>query len=65
MNKIYGRIKWYNSDKKYGYIIGYDEEKYFFKAGALDETLYKKNDLVLFIPNFATIPYAVAVELAS
>ena len=64
--KMIGRIKWFDIDKGYGYIIGYDEETYYFE---LDNILLNIENIkagieVKFIPNTLTkIPYADQIEL--
>lgn len=65
-NKISGIIKWYDSGKKEGYIIGIDGEKYYFDQLSLEssELNYIKGDEVLFMPIFESeIPYAEKVEI--
>lgn len=63
--KINGTIKWYNKIKKEGYIIGIDEEKYYFDLLSQEDIneIFESNDEVLFIPIFENeIPYAEKVE---
>lgn len=65
-NKMYGRIKWFKENKGYGYIIGYDEETYYFKLSSFlgDVDDLNADDEVMFIPNiFTDIPYADEIEL--
>ena len=62
--KIYGKIKWYKKEKGYGYIIGNDDDTYFFEiinCVNLNET-FNKDDQVLFVPNFGEFSYATKVE---
>jgi len=64
--KMIGRIKWFKEDKGYGYIIGYDEETYYFELSNLliDTENLKSETEVKFIPNTLTkIPYADKIEL--
>lgn len=59
-----GKIKWYKENKGYGYIIGADEETYFFEKTDcinINET-FKENEKVLFIPNFIGMESARKVE---
>lgn len=62
--KMYGKIKWYKPNKGYGYIIGADEETYFFeKINCVDMNAdYKEGEEVLFIPRFGDMDIAVNVE---
>ena len=62
--KIYGKIKWFKNEKGYGYIIGDDDDTYFFEiinCTNLNET-FNKDDQVLFVPNFGEFSYATKVE---
>ena len=62
--KIHGKIKWYKKEKGYGYIIGNDDDTYFFEiinCVNLNET-FNKDDQVLFVPNFGEFSYATKVE---
>lgn len=62
--KIYGKIKWYKKEKGYGYIIGNDDDTYFFEiinCTNLKE-IFNKDDQVLFVPNFGEFSYATKVE---
>ena len=62
--KIYGKIKWYKKEKGYGYIIGNDDDTYFFEiinCTNLKEN-FNKDDQVLFVPNFGDFSYATKVE---
>ena len=45
-DRMYGKVKWYKPERGYGYIIGYDEETYFFRSGEN----FLANDEVLFEP---------------
>ena len=62
--KMLGNIKWYKKQKGYGYIIGADEETYFFELINCINTNYVFNtgDVVKFIPNMGSIDYATQVE---
>lgn len=64
MEKMLGKIKWFKNNKGYGYINGYDNEKYFFDiSNSVEEQEYTENDEVKFIPMFdSRIPYAKSVE---
>ena len=62
--KMYGKIKWYKKEKGYGYIIGYDEELYFFELANcvnFNET-FEANEEVLFVPNWGDMDFASSVE---
>ena len=64
--KIHGKIKWYKKEKGYGYIIGEDDDTYFFEiinCTNLKEN-FNKDDRVLFVPNFGEFSYATKVEKA-
>lgn len=50
---MYGAIKWYNPNKGYGYIIGSDDETYFFRSAVA----YIANEQVLFTPNLIDLMY--------
>lgn len=45
-DRMYGKVKWYKPERGYGYIIGYDEETYFFRSSEN----FLANDEVLFEP---------------
>lgn len=62
--KINGKIKWFKLEKGYGYILGYDNESYFFELidCVNEDYCFKKNDEVTFIPNFQALLYATEVE---
>lgn len=65
LNKMYGTIKWYDSNKQYGIIIGFDDINYFFSLNNVvnKKTTFKTNDIVLFLPLFEeNIPKAIDVE---
>lgn len=47
-DRMSGRIKWYKPHRGYGYIIGYDEESYFFRSVTNEEFL--EGEEVLFEP---------------
>ena len=62
--KMNGVVKWYKENKKYGYIIGADDESYFFSimnCVDFNET-FRTGDKVLFIPEFGEMDYATMVE---
>ena len=61
MKKMYGKIKWYKED---GYIIGYDEETYYFEiANCINpQEKFNPNDEVKFVPNYGEMDYASQVE---
>ena len=63
-DKMMGKIKWYNQNKGYGYIIGSDGETYYFElincVNVNDK--YMPDDMVKFIPNFVNTEYANDVE---
>lgn len=64
--KMFGKVKWFKENKGYGYIIGYDEETYYFELSNVlnDIDNLKSGDEVKFIPNmFTSIPYADEIEL--
>ena len=52
--KIGGHIKWFNKDKGYGYIIGDDDETYFFTL--LDGIKLYINIKIPFINLFILFP---------
>lgn len=61
---MYGKIKWYKENKGYGYIIGADEETYFFEkidCVNINDT-FSEGEEVLFIPSFVGIASASKVE---
>lgn len=62
--KMIGNIKWFKKEKGYGYIIGGDDETYFFELlDCVDQNSdFKEGDEVLFIPMFRGIDYASKVE---
>lgn len=65
-NKMIGKIKWFDKNKGYGYINGYDEEIYYFEiSNLLIEPIYLQNNReVKFIPKTLTnIFYADEIEL--
>ena len=47
-DRMYGKIKWYKPARNYGYIIGYDEEIYFFRTSG--EEVFQSDEEVLFEP---------------
>ena len=47
-DRMYGKIKWYKPQRGYGYIVGYDEETYFFRGNG--EESFKEGEEVLFEP---------------
>jgi len=62
--KMFGTIKWYKDNKGYGYILGADEETYYFEI--LDcIKAYKsltEGEVVKFIPHIGDFDYATEVE---
>lgn len=52
--KISGKIKWFKTGKGYGYIIGADDETYFFSRYDCidDKEEFIEGDKVLFEPEF-------------
>lgn len=63
--KMYGKIKWYDDRKKYGYITSYDNNSYFFINRNKDIN-YEKMEEVKFIPVFQTnLEVATEVEKVS
>ena len=62
--KMLGNIKWYKKNKGYGYIIGADEETYFFELiNCINPNeIFNTGDVVKFIPNMGSIDYATKVE---
>ena len=59
-----GVVKWYKKTKGYGYIIGSDDESYYFNimnCVNLNEN-FNAGDKVLFIPEFGDMDYATQVE---
>ena len=65
LNKMYGTVKWYDTYKQYGMIIGFDDIEYYF---SLNNTVnknyvFKANDIVLFLPLFEeNIAKAIDIE---
>ena len=59
-----GKIKWYKEKKGYGYIIGGDNETYFFELADCvnKEEIFNEGDLVMFIPQFGLMDQALKVE---
>lgn len=65
IDKIAGKVKWFKPEKGYGYIIGYDDETYYFELDNLltDSDIIKPDLEVKFIANnFTNIPYADEIE---
>lgn len=62
--KMLGTIKWYKPEKGYGYIIGGDEELYFFENinCVNSNDVFTSDEIVLFIPNIGQIDFATEVE---
>jgi len=62
--KMFGTIKWFKETKGYGYIIGSDEESYYFELSDCinQKEQFKTGDKVLFIPMFTELEYAKKVE---
>ena len=59
-SKIYGKIKWFKKSKGYGYIIGSDNESYFFELiDCVEESVdFRSNDEVMFIPLYGELNVA-------
>jgi len=62
--KMIGVIKWYKEKKGYGYIIGADDDTYYFDINNCLNTkeIFTEGDKVLFIPNYEELSYATEVE---
>lgn len=62
--KMFGMVKWYKKNKGYGYILGIDDETYFFERiyCVNQKEDFKEGDQVLFIPNFGDMDYATKIE---
>ena len=62
--KIAGKVKWFKSEKGYGYIIGDDDETYFFSRFDCinDKEDFNEGDEVLFEPEFGEMDKAIKVE---
>ncbi len=61
---MYGKIKWFKINKGYGYIIGADNDTYFFEiidCVNQNET-FLPDDEVLFIPKIGELNIATKVE---
>lgn len=62
--KMLGTIKWYKKNKGYGYIIGADEELYFFElincVNSNDN--FVSGEIVEFIPHMGELDFATKVE---
>lgn len=65
--KMLGKIKWFKENKGYGYILGSDQETYFFELiNCINKNeSFNENDEVLFIPNFGEMDYAIQIEKIS
>ena len=64
--KMVGRIKWFKPEKGYGYILGADEESYYFEVSSIHGEIgsFNAGVKVLFIPNmFTEVSYALDIEL--
>ena len=62
-----GKISWYDVNKKRGYILGLDNEKYYFDYLCQVDIneIFCENEQVLFIPFFEyEMPFATQVEKA-
>ena len=65
IEKIIGKVKWFKPKKGYGYIIGYDNQTYYFEIDSLliDIKKIKTGLIVKFIPNsFASLAFADQIE---
>ena len=43
-----GNLKWFNTEKGYGFIAGDDGKDYFVHATNLEEGIYNDNDVLTF-----------------
>ncbi len=61
---MFGTIKWYKKNKGYGYIIGADEELYFFELVNCvnSNDIFASGDIVEFIPKIGELDFATKVE---
>lgn len=62
--KMFGKIKWFKKNKGYGYIIGADEDTYFFEIIDCVNPYenFETDDEVMFIPEFGELATAIKVE---
>ena len=62
--KMLGTIKWYKDNKGYGYIVGADEETYYFESldCIMEYDSLLTDDVVKFIPHIGDFEYATEVE---
>ena len=62
--KMHGKIKWFKKNKGYGYIIGSDDDTYFFELidCVNQEETFLPDDEVLFIPKIGELNVATKVE---
>ena len=59
MSKMFGKIKWFKKNKGYVYIIGADNESYFFELiDCVNDGDFKENDEVMFIPIYGKLNVA-------
>ena len=62
--KMFGIVKWFKDVKGYGYIIGVDDETYFFeRIDCINKSeSFASGDKVMFVPSFLDMDFAKEVE---
>ena len=65
--RLNGSIKWFKKEKGYGYIIGEDDETYFFNLlNCVNHSeVFNTGDKVVFEPVFGDMDTATRVEKVS